>query len=154
FLFAMFGPNERLELGLAAHDTAGLFLRFGFCIHALTTLICQALFLPILVIDDLCRQVLLNPQGGCSWCCSGRLLAFCRWSEESGLVFSPWSNFLRIGLSLYPLDGRHMASSLATPVDVSPESMVRDCMVTLQAVAAYRLPAALDRRLLWLSENK
>jgi hypothetical protein len=36
----------------------------------------------------------------------------------------------------------------------SRESVLRDCMSTLQLVAAYALPPAVDRRLLWLSENK
>jgi hypothetical protein len=34
------------------------------------------------------------------------------------------------------------------------ESVLRDCVSALQRVAEYRLPSALDRRLLWLSENK
>jgi len=33
-------------------------------------------------------------------------------------------------------------------------SAVLDCTATLQRVATYRLPPALDQRLLWLSENK
>lgn len=37
---------------------------------------------------------------------------------------------------------------------LSVEAVLRDCMATLQRMAAYRLPAALDQRLLWLSENK
>src|SRR5438874_8649858 len=32
--------------------------------------------------------------------------------------------------------------------------VLRDCVATLDQVARYRLPAVLDRRLLWLSENK
>ena len=32
--------------------------------------------------------------------------------------------------------------------------LLRDCAVTLQSVANYRLPAAMDKRLLWLAENK
>ena len=31
---------------------------------------------------------------------------------------------------------------------------MHDCETALQQVAGYRLPPALDRRLLWLSENK
>ena len=34
------------------------------------------------------------------------------------------------------------------------DSLIQECAVTLQRVAAYRMPAAMDRRLLWLSENK
>lgn len=34
------------------------------------------------------------------------------------------------------------------------EGVLRDCLATLQQVARYRLPPAIDRRLLWLSENK
>ena len=32
--------------------------------------------------------------------------------------------------------------------------MLRDCAAALQRLANYRLPPALDQRLLWLSENK
>ncbi len=32
--------------------------------------------------------------------------------------------------------------------------VLRDCITTLEQVARYRLPPAIDRRLLWLSENK
>lgn len=34
------------------------------------------------------------------------------------------------------------------------EPVLRDCVDTLNRVANYHLPLALDRRLLWLSENK
>jgi hypothetical protein len=34
------------------------------------------------------------------------------------------------------------------------EGVLRDCAATLQRVGDYRLPPGLDRRLLWLSENK
>ena len=34
------------------------------------------------------------------------------------------------------------------------EEVLADCVAALRRVAEYRLPAALDRRLLWLSENK
>lgn len=34
------------------------------------------------------------------------------------------------------------------------ESVIGDCAATLTRLAQYRLPAALDQRLLWLSENK
>jgi hypothetical protein len=47
-----------------------------------------------------------------------------------------------------------MVSGTATGVSVSTERVLRDCVATLQRVGDYRLPAALDRRLLWLSENK
>ena len=36
----------------------------------------------------------------------------------------------------------------------SAESILRDCVGTLESVATYRLPPAIDRRLLWLAENK
>ena len=43
----------------------------------------------------------------------------------------------------------------ATMPDVDlMNSAVLECTATLQRVATYRLPAALDQRLLWLSENK
>ncbi len=32
--------------------------------------------------------------------------------------------------------------------------LLRECVATLQSVANYRLPAAMDKRLLWLAENK
>lgn len=32
--------------------------------------------------------------------------------------------------------------------------VLRDCYSTLEQVASYRLPPAIDRRLMWLSENK
>lgn len=32
--------------------------------------------------------------------------------------------------------------------------VLRDCIATLEQVAEYRLPPAIDRRLVWLSENK
>ncbi len=34
------------------------------------------------------------------------------------------------------------------------EEVLADCVAALRHVAEYQLPAALDRRLLWLSENK
>lgn len=37
-----------------------------------------------------------------------------------------------------------------SPVD----SLIRECAETLQRMADYKLPIPLDRRLLWLSENK
>ena len=47
-----------------------------------------------------------------------------------------------------------MASAIATLGNGSAEAVLRDCVAALQRVAVYRLPPALDRRLLWLSENK
>jgi hypothetical protein len=47
-----------------------------------------------------------------------------------------------------------MASGTATGNGLSMDAVLRDCACTLQGVAEYRLPAAIDRRLLWLSENK
>jgi hypothetical protein len=37
---------------------------------------------------------------------------------------------------------------------ISVDALLQDCAGTLRRVASYRLPAAMDRRLLWLSENK
>lgn len=34
------------------------------------------------------------------------------------------------------------------------ESVLGDCVAALRRIANYRLPPALDRRFLWLSENK
>jgi hypothetical protein len=45
-------------------------------------------------------------------------------------------------------------SSVVTADPGTVESVIGDCAATLQRVADYRLPAALDQRLLWLSENK
>ena len=46
-------------------------------------------------------------------------------------------------------------STAVEPLANGPaERVLRECVATLQRVAAYRLPPALDRRLLWLSENK
>jgi hypothetical protein len=46
-----------------------------------------------------------------------------------------------------------MGSGIAT-LDPGPaKAVLRDCVTALQRVAVYRLPPALDRRLLWLSEN-
>jgi len=47
-----------------------------------------------------------------------------------------------------------MASGIAINGNVAAEEVLRDCVAALQRSAAYRLPPALDRRLLWLSENK
>lgn len=43
-----------------------------------------------------------------------------------------------------------------TPDLIPPagEPVLRDCMRTLRRISEYRLPLALDQRLLWLSENK
>jgi hypothetical protein len=45
-----------------------------------------------------------------------------------------------------------MASASLIPPQERP--VLRDCVETLSRVAAFRLPGALDRRLVWLSENK
>ena len=45
-------------------------------------------------------------------------------------------------------------SSLLVADQPTVESVIQDCAATLRRLAEYRLPAALDRRLLWLSENK
>jgi hypothetical protein len=41
-----------------------------------------------------------------------------------------------------------------TVADNDLEQLLTDCVAALQRVAGPRLPATLDRRLLWLSENK
>jgi hypothetical protein len=41
-----------------------------------------------------------------------------------------------------------------TAITGSVDAVIKECAATLQKVAAHKLPAALDRRLLWLSENK
>ena len=47
-----------------------------------------------------------------------------------------------------------MTTGIAKGTDPSTESVLRDCIAALQRVSSYRLPPGLDRRLLWLSENK
>lgn len=47
-----------------------------------------------------------------------------------------------------------MAGMSIISTNVATEPILRECVETLQHVAEYHLPPALDRRLLWLSENK
>jgi hypothetical protein len=47
-----------------------------------------------------------------------------------------------------------MSTRVAATENGSKETILRDCLAVLRNVAAYHLPAAMDRRLLWLSENK
>jgi len=47
-----------------------------------------------------------------------------------------------------------MASDTVSLIPPEGEPVLRDCVDTLRRMASYRLPAALDQRLLWLSENK
>jgi hypothetical protein len=47
-----------------------------------------------------------------------------------------------------------MATDAANLTSSQEGPILRDCIDTLQRVASYRLPSALDQRLLWLSENK
>jgi hypothetical protein len=47
-----------------------------------------------------------------------------------------------------------MVANAANLIPPQGEPVLRDCVATLTRVANYRLPVALDRRLLWLSENK
>ncbi len=47
-----------------------------------------------------------------------------------------------------------MATAGTIAAHCEPDSVIRDCAETLRLVASYRLPTAIDRRLLWLSENK
>jgi hypothetical protein len=39
-------------------------------------------------------------------------------------------------------------------IDPGLEEVLANCVAALRRVAEYRLPPAMDRRLLWLSENK
>ena len=45
-------------------------------------------------------------------------------------------------------------SSLVASDPGTVESVMESCASTLRRVAEYRLPSALDERLLWLSQNK
>jgi hypothetical protein len=47
-----------------------------------------------------------------------------------------------------------MGSKTASLLSPQGEPVLRDCVHTLNRMANYRLPQALDQRLLWLSENK
>ena len=47
-----------------------------------------------------------------------------------------------------------MASNTISLIPPEGEPVLRDCVDTLRRMADYRLPFALDQRLLWLSENK
>src|SRR5437764_8052675 len=60
-------------------------------------------------------------------------------------------------MSDLPRGQLHLAvweNAITTSVGTSMESVLRDCAALLQHLAAYQLPPAIDRRLLWLSENK
>jgi hypothetical protein len=50
--------------------------------------------------------------------------------------------------------GTSMVQKTATKNNGTVDSLIPECAATLQRVANYRMPAAMDRRLLWLSENK
>lgn len=47
-----------------------------------------------------------------------------------------------------------MAANTASLIPPQGEPVLRDCVDTLRRMTNYRLPNALDQRLLWLSENK
>lgn len=47
-----------------------------------------------------------------------------------------------------------MSNSTTTEAHGASDAVLRDCARTLERVAGYRLPVNVDRRLLWLSENK
>ena len=47
-----------------------------------------------------------------------------------------------------------MVQGIATRNIGAVDLWIQDCAATLQKVARYQLPPAVDRRLLWLSENK
>ena len=47
-----------------------------------------------------------------------------------------------------------MANSIAATNGPTIDSVLNECAAALQQVAAHRQPPALDRRLLWFSENK
>ena len=40
------------------------------------------------------------------------------------------------------------------PRSESVDGLLYECATTLRKVASYKMPPSLDRRLLWLSENK
>jgi hypothetical protein len=54
----------------------------------------------------------------------------------------------------YFLKGNAMVQGIATRNNIPVDSLLRDCAATLEKVASYKLPQPMDRRLLWLSENK
>jgi hypothetical protein len=60
----------------------------------------------------------------------------------------------RIQLLQVWLEGEIMANGVATQTGIATDSALRDSAAALRRVSDYRLPPALDRRLLWLSENK
>jgi hypothetical protein len=47
-----------------------------------------------------------------------------------------------------------MVQKTATSNNGAADLLIQECAVTLQRVANYRMPGAMDRRLLWLSENQ
>jgi predicted ATPase len=47
-----------------------------------------------------------------------------------------------------------MINQTASIDSAKVEPLLRDCVAALQRVADYRLPRAVDERLLWLGENK
>jgi hypothetical protein len=47
-----------------------------------------------------------------------------------------------------------MVQKTATKNNGAVDSLIEECAATLQKVANYRMPVAMDRRLLWLSENR
>jgi len=47
-----------------------------------------------------------------------------------------------------------MTVESATATRREEEPLLRECMTALRRAASYRLPPALDQRMLWLSENK
>lgn len=47
-----------------------------------------------------------------------------------------------------------MSSEIETKAGALVESVLSDCVTALRRSADYRLPPALDRRFLWLAENK
>jgi hypothetical protein len=47
-----------------------------------------------------------------------------------------------------------MASKTGRSGDLTLEPLLADLLHTLRRIAVYRLPPTVDRRLLWLSENK
>jgi len=73
----------------------------------------------------------------------------CVWPETRDI------NLFRLVRLAYGAAGTvGMPNNIAATNGPTIDSVLRECDVALQQVAAYRLPPALDRRLLWLSENK
>jgi predicted exporter len=54
----------------------------------------------------------------------------------------------------FVLQREHVMTSKVKRDASDLNQLLRECAATLQSVANYRLPAAMDQRLVWLAENK